>query len=244
MTILRSSLISTILLILLINKSLTESINSEKNINSDVISDLSDLPTKFGDEDDVINVKPEKSKNAGHFDATGGDILETGDEEYDDEDDDSHHYPDKLDSDYKNSEYDESELGPTLDNFGGKLDGGETSESLPIFLTEPQSSFVVRNRPAILKCKAAYALEINFKCSGSSQPPPSTHEPHVDPHSGVHLQEVTATISRDLVDEFFGKGPFKCECYAWSPRGKAKSQSATVEVACKYIFFFFIPQTL
>lgn len=160
MTILRSYLISTILLILVINKSLTESINSEKNINSDVISDLSDLPTKFGDEDDVINIKPEKSKNAGHFDATGGDILETGDEEYDDDDDDLHHYPDKLDSDYKNSEYDESELGPTLDNFGGKLDGGETSESLPIFLTEPQSSFVVRNRPAILKCKAAYALEV------------------------------------------------------------------------------------
>lgn len=161
MTILRSHLITTILLILTINKSLTESINSEKNINSDVISDLSDLPTKFGDEDDVINIKPDKIKNVGHFDATGGDILETGDEEYDDEDDDSqHHYPDKLDADYKNSEYDESELGPTLDNFGGKLDGGETSESLPIFLTEPQSSFVVRNRPAILKCKAAYALEV------------------------------------------------------------------------------------
>lgn len=159
MTILRSSLIKTILLILLINKSFTESINSEKNINSDVISDLSDLPTKFGDEDDVIHVKPEKTKKPGHFDAAGGDILETGEEEYDDEDDESHHYPDK-ELDYKNSEYDESELGPTLDNFGGKLDGGETSESLPIFLTEPQSSFVVRNRPAILKCKAAYALEV------------------------------------------------------------------------------------
>lgn len=51
--------------------------------------------------------------------------------------------------------------------------------------------------------------------------------------SGVHLQEVTATISKDLVFEFFGKGPFKCECNAWSPRGKAKSQPATVEVACK-----------
>lgn len=64
--------------------------------------------------------------------------------------------------------------------------------------------------------------------------------------SGVHLQEVTATISKDLVYEFFGKGPFKCECNAWSPRGKAKSQPATVEVACKYkkqlfiIFFIYI----
>ena len=76
-------------------------------------------------------------------------------------------------------------------------------------------------------------FQLTFKCSGSSQPPPSTHESHVDPHTGVHLQEVTATISKDLVYEFFGKGPFKCECNAWSPRGKAKSQPATVEVACK-----------
>lgn len=101
--------------------------------------------------------------------------------------------------------------------------------------------------------KSFISFQLTFKCSGSSQPPPSSHESHVDPHtgnsnnrfnlfqikiitlfiSGVHLQEVTATISKDLVFEFFGKGPFKCECNAWSPRGKAKSQPATVEVACK-----------
>lgn len=80
-------------------------------------------------------------------------------------------------------------------------------------------------------------LQLTFKCSGSSHPPPSTLDSHVDPHTGVQLQEVTATISKDLVFEYFGKSPFKCDCHAWSPRGKAKSQSATVEVACK----FFIP---
>lgn len=53
------------------------------------------------------------------------------------------------------------------------------------------------------------------------------------------MEEVTATISKDLVYEFFGKGPFKCECHAWSPRGKAKSQPATVEVACKYTEFLY-----
>lgn len=86
-----------------------------------------------------------------------------------------------------------------------------------------------------------FILQLTFKCSGSSHQPPSSHESHVDPHTGVHLQEVTATISKDLVYEFFGTGPFKCECHAWSPRGKAKSQPATVEVACKYILtsFFF-----
>lgn len=85
-----------------------------------------------------------------------------------------------------------------------------------------------------------FLLQLTFKCSGSSHPPPSTVESHVDPHTGVHLQEVTATISKDLVFEYFGKTPFKCDCHAWSPRGKAKSQSATIEVACKYIHLFLL----
>lgn len=80
-------------------------------------------------------------------------------------------------------------------------------------------------------------FQLYFKCSGSSQPPPSTLESHVNPHTGVHLQEVTATVSKDLVYEFFGKGPFKCECIAWSPRGRAKSQPASIEVACKCLYF-------
>ncbi|XP_061389249.1 netrin receptor unc-5-like, partial [Musca vetustissima] len=120
----------------------------------------------------------------------------------------------------------------TLDEFvTGKLGASETGVTLPYFLTEPESVYVVKNRPAILKCKAAHALQLHFKCSGSSQPPPSTHDKHVDPHTGVHLEEVTATIHRDLVDEYFGKGPFKCECHAWSSRGVVKSQAATVNIA-------------
>lgn len=176
----------------------------------------------------------------------------------------------------------------TLDEFvTGKLGAAETGATLPYFLTEPESVYVVKNRPAVLKCKAAHALQVSanththaythsirdecywkfvgvsagnlliyffssvsaltfsnvslslmtqlhFKCSGSSQPPPSTHDKHVDPHTGVHLEEVTATIHRDLVDEYFGKGPFKCECQAWSSRGVVKSQAAAVNIACKF----------
>nr|XP_017108222.2 netrin receptor unc-5 isoform X3 [Drosophila bipectinata] len=122
--------------------------------------------------------------------------------------------------------------GTLLEEFsGGKLNGGEASNTLPIFLSEPESVFVVKNRPAILKCKASHSLQVIFKCSGSSQPPPSTHDKHVDPHTGVHMEEVTATIHRDLVDEYFGDGPFKCECHAWSSRGLVKSQAATVHTA-------------
>uniref|UniRef100_W8AYM5 Netrin receptor UNC5 n=2 Tax=Ceratitis capitata TaxID=7213 RepID=W8AYM5_CERCA len=129
--------------------------------------------------------------------------------------------------DLPNIEYEERSSGPILE----KINTAESGNALPIFLTEPENVYVVKNRPAVLKCKAAHALQLNFKCSGSSQPPPSTHDKHVDPHTGVHVEEVTATIHRDLVDEYFGKGPFKCECHAWSSRGVAKSQSATISIA-------------
>ncbi|XP_018788809.1 PREDICTED: netrin receptor unc-5 [Bactrocera latifrons] len=126
-----------------------------------------------------------------------------------------------------NVEYEERSSGPILD----KINTAESGTALPIFLTEPEDIYVIKNRPGVLKCKAAHALQLNFKCSGSSQPPPSTHDKHVDPHTGVHVEEVTATIHRDLIDEYFGKGPFKCECHAWSSRGVAKSQSATISIA-------------
>ncbi|CAD7076930.1 unnamed protein product [Hermetia illucens] len=163
---------------------------------------------------------------AGHF----GSHSDFGDDLYD-EDYDGENYPDKGEHEYKATEYEERQLDPMLDSFGTKLEGHDSEGSLPLFLVEPQSTFVVKNRPATLKCKAAHALKLSFKCSGSSQPPPSTMESHVDPHNGVHLVEVTATISRDLVDEYFGKTPFRCDCHAWSSRGGAKSQGAVVEVA-------------
>lgn len=157
-----------------------ESVNKEKTpVKSDVITDLSDLPTKFGDEDDVIKIKPttdlskdktSKSKdvkkfNEDHFDHKD---FDSNEENYDDNDEDfilSEHFPDKddsEDSDYKNADYEEgSELGPTLDNFGTKFDGAGDGNELPIFLSEPQSTYVVRSRPAILKCKAAHALQVS-----------------------------------------------------------------------------------
>jgi len=64
------------------------------------------------------------------------------------------------------------------------------------------------------------------------------------------MEEVTATIHRDLVDEFFGDGPFKCECHAWSSRGVVKSQAATVHIACEYtvqkvvVYKFIMSETL
>lgn len=137
-----------------------------------LIPDHLDLPTKFGDEDDVIEGKAAAEKKA--FENTGGigssaSRNDDDDEHYDDDDDflnghnadknpnGSHH----RDTDESEADYDdESDLGPTLDNFGTKLDGSDAGNELPIFLMEPQSAYAVRNRPAILKCKAAHALQV------------------------------------------------------------------------------------
>ncbi|XP_053672733.1 netrin receptor unc-5-like [Anopheles nili] len=164
------------------------------------------------------------SRNAGEDTEDDDEDEEEDDEEDDDEDED--------DEDGEVS-YGEDILPPSgaFGTFGERPEDGLKVEEAPYFLVEPQSTYVIRSKPAVLKCKAANTLQINFKCSGSIKPPPSVEESHVDPHSGVHFQEVTATISRDLVYEYFGKLPFKCECHAWSPRGKAVSQPASIVVA-------------
>uniref|UniRef100_A0A6P7H209 Netrin receptor UNC5 n=1 Tax=Diabrotica virgifera virgifera TaxID=50390 RepID=A0A6P7H209_DIAVI len=101
---------------------------------------------------------------------------------------------------------------------------------LPIFLAEPQNAFVVKNRPATLQCRAAHALSLYFKCNGAKKVE-TVENWFVDPQTGVRIFEADANVTRDMVEEFFGKEKFKCECYAWSGRGSIKSQPATVEVA-------------
>jgi leucine-rich repeat transmembrane protein FLRT len=56
----------------------------------------------------------------------------------------------------------------------------------------------------------------------------------VDPQTGVRNVEASINITRNEVEEYFGKDKFKCECIAWSSRGQIRSQPAAVDVACKY----------
>ncbi|KAF7279471.1 hypothetical protein GWI33_007234 [Rhynchophorus ferrugineus] len=101
---------------------------------------------------------------------------------------------------------------------------------LPIFLEEPQPSFIVKNRPATLHCRAAHSLRVYFKCNGVKNVETKEFE-FVDPQNGVRIMEAETNVTRDMVEEFFGKEKFKCECYAWNGKGTIKSQPATVEVA-------------
>ncbi|CAG9864740.1 unnamed protein product [Phyllotreta striolata] len=104
------------------------------------------------------------------------------------------------------------------------------NSDLPIFLAEPQHAFVVKNRPATLQCRAAHALSLYFKCNGAKKVE-TVENWFVDPQTGVRIFEAEANVTRDMVEEFFGKDKFKCECHAWSGRGSIRSQPATVEVA-------------
>lgn len=182
---------------MLLTAATAESVNKDKAVSSAavaaatplvkgtaaVIMDHSDLPTRFGDEDDVIEGKAaaaaekKASDNAGngsngktdakkHDSGKSGFDHDSNEDHYDDDEDyliNEHvQGKDVHDIDESESEYeDETDLGPTLDNFGAKLDGSDTGEELPIFLVEPQSAYVIRNRAAVLKCKAAHALQVN-----------------------------------------------------------------------------------
>lgn len=106
------------------------------------------------------------------------------------------------------------------------------TDSLPMFLMEPSDAYVIKNRPATLHCRAANTLQMYFRCNGAKNINTSQSE-FVNPQTGVRIIEAETNITRNMVEEFFGKDKFKCECIAWSGRGQIKSQSAVVEVSCK-----------
>ncbi|XP_055600862.1 netrin receptor unc-5-like [Uranotaenia lowii] len=234
------------------------------------ISDSHGLPTKFGDEDDVIFAKNHKNEssvtNAKPPSLLGGSHGSDYDYDYEEEldhpdDNDSRDLPlhhvglgsvggsagsanvnggsmsagasvhgDELMGvgDYTDGYGGGGEAIDQIESFG---EGSDSGSLLPVFLVEPQSAYVIKNRPAVLQCKASHAFQLSFKCSGGHKPALTAQETHVDPHTGVQLQEATTEITRELVDEFFGRGPYKCDCLARSSRGLVRSQPATIQVA-------------
>jgi leucine-rich repeat transmembrane protein FLRT len=112
---------------------------------------------------------------------------------------------------------------------------GSQSVPLPVFLEEPTDTYIIKNKPATLQCRAAHALQVYFRCNGASTDGQGIQLEFVDPQTGVRNVEAAINITRDNVEEYFGKDKFKCECVAWTSRGQIKSQPATLDVACKYL---------
>lgn len=90
--------------------------------------------------------------------------LEEDFEDYEDEDE---NFDDNLEEDFENSGSAKTDdFSEELDgdlNFGTDLvDGDGNRDSLPVFIEEPKNSYVIRNKPATLWCKAANALQVSF----------------------------------------------------------------------------------
>lgn len=108
-----------------------------------------------------INVN---SKHAAHINkkshSNGLALLPDADLTIDQEDDDDEEEEDRSEtSDYSN-EYDQGSSGSDL---FGHPDEFDRNNALPFFHKVPENAYIMKNRQAVLKCKATNALDVSFK---------------------------------------------------------------------------------
>ncbi|KAG7299651.1 hypothetical protein JYU34_016640 [Plutella xylostella] len=174
-------------------------------------------------------------------------VFPSNEEDEDEEEDDV-----PYDYDYDNKELnykDDAEtqttkvdLGsPDVLTFDDKIPIHTAKDNLPYFLLEPENTYVVKNKPATLKCRAANTLEVYFKCNGIKTQ--ALNFEFVDPHTGVRIIEGEYNVTREQVEEYFGTDKYQCSCFAWTSRGHIKSQPAFVDLAYIKKQFIATPQS-
>ncbi|XP_014362997.2 netrin receptor UNC5B-b [Papilio machaon] len=196
---------------------------------------------------DNINRKPLELSNHPNNEARDyflSPVFPNNDETDEEDEEDEHTY---LDYDYKDANYkDTSDVhvgGNPQDvlPIDDKIPLHTTKDNLPIFLLEPENTYVVKNKAATLKCRAANALDVYFKCNGEKTQ--AVNFEFVDPQTGVRIIEGEHEVTREQVEEYFGSEKYQCSCFAWTSQGQIRSQPATIELAYIKKHFSVSPQS-
>ncbi|KPJ11666.1 Netrin receptor UNC5B [Papilio machaon] len=195
---------------------------------------------------DNINRKPLELSNHPNNEARDyflSPVFPNNDETDEEDEEDEHTY---LDYDYKDANYKDTsdvhvanpqDVLPVDD----KIPLHTTKDNLPIFLLEPENTYVVKNKAATLKCRAANALDVYFKCNGEKTQ--AVNFEFVDPQTGVRIIEGEHEVTREQVEEYFGSEKYQCSCFAWTSQGQIRSQPATIELAYIKKHFSVSPQS-
>ncbi|XP_076458521.1 netrin receptor UNC5C-like [Babylonia areolata] len=91
-------------------------------------------------------------------------------------------------------------------------------QGTPEWLQQPEDNYyLVKNKPAIITCRATPAIQITFKCAGEMVPPKQTTSLElIDQVSGRKTLQSSVQVTRDEVEDYYGDDGYWCQCFAWN----------------------------